>query len=160
MTKETWKRIIAGIIALVVLVAVILYISDQPVTQGATNLTSLELSEDLSVGDDVSITGDLASGMFIATASQLTPSNNDTLTIAASFNVINSSGDITITLGTTNAVAGQLVWLYGDDAHTVLIADTNILTSDGNALSIGQYDAVEMIFNGTKWVELLKIANQ
>jgi hypothetical protein len=49
--------------------------------------------------------------------------------------------------------------LYGDDAHNILIADTNLLSSTGSALTVGQYDVCALIFNGTAWVELYLLAD-
>lgn len=91
---------------------------------------------------------------------KITPTSGSTLTPTHTFYEVNSAGAITMTLGTTGAVAGQLLYLYGDDNYTVTINDTNIRSSDGNAVAIGQYDMVVWIFEDTEWIELLKIANQ
>jgi hypothetical protein len=131
-----------------------LYLADAPMAQGATNFDSLVLSSDLTVGGNATI-----AGTTVNTVSSITPANGSTLTVSSAFYQVNSSGNVTITLGTTGAVSGQIVYLYGDDANTVLIADTNVRTSSGGALSLGQYDIAGFIFNGTDWIELFLLAN-
>ncbi len=123
-----------------------------------TNLTDLVLSGTLAVTGASTFTGATTSGITILTATALTPATGSTLTPTASFYIIHTTGNITMTLGTT-ATAGQVIYLYGDDANTITINDTNILTHDGAALSIGQYDMVGMIYMGTKWVQFFEVAN-
>jgi hypothetical protein len=65
-----------------------------------------------------------------------------------------------VTLGTTGAVAGQVVWFYGDDANTVTFADTNLRSHDGAALTMGQYDLVGLIYSGAAWIQAVELANQ
>lgn len=106
-------------------------------------------------GGVLDVQGKLDYGM-----ASITPGNGSTLNPAVGFYEVNSAGAVTITLGTTDVVAGQWVWLYGDDANTVTIADTNIRTHDGNALALGQYDLIGMIFDGTAWIQAVELANQ
>ena len=136
---------------------------------GATSLgDTLDVTGATSLGDALDVTGatSLSStlnvtdtstfdGEFIFTKQEITPTTGSTLTPTATFYIINTSGAVTITLGTTGAVAGQLLILYGKDANNVTIADTDILTTTGNALVIGQYDIAVFVYNGTAWVELL-----
>jgi hypothetical protein len=140
---------------------------------GATSLGStLDVTGASSLSSTLGVTGaaTLASTMSVAdkatfsgetvfASSAITPTTGSTLTAAATFYVVNSSGAITMTLGTTNATTGQMLMLYGDDANTVTINDTNLLSTTGSALSLGQYDMIVLIFNGTKWVEWLLAAD-
>ncbi len=89
----------------------------------------------------------------------ISPATGSTLTPTYSVYKIDTSAAITMTLGTTGAVSGQLLILYGDDNYTVTINDTNLLSTTGNALSVGQYDVAVFIFNGSKWVEWLLAAD-
>lgn len=98
-------------------------------------------------------------GAMKYTATAWTPTAGETLTAAATYYTVNSSAAVTITLGTTGAAAGQLLILVGDDANTVTINDTNLLSADGNAIDFGQYDVVMLVFNGTKWALIAKSAN-
>ena len=72
---------------------------------------------------------------------------------------LDSSGAISMTL-TACSNDGQPLVLIGDDANTVTVNDSNIRTSDGNALTVGQYDIIVMMCQDTEWLEWLKIANQ
>ncbi|RPI64649.1 MAG: hypothetical protein EHM48_00415 [Planctomycetaceae bacterium] len=114
----------------------------------------------LNFNDSATVTGDLTvngEGIYASTA--ITPSNLSTVTPAVSFYTINSSTNVTITLGTSGATVGQMLILYGDDANTVTIADTNIRTSSGAALTLGQYDVVIFIYAGGAWIEISISAN-
>jgi hypothetical protein len=108
-----------------------------------------------SLGDKATFSGEVVYG-----ATPVTLTAGLTVNPASSYYVVSSSAAVSMTLGTTGATAGQLVFLYGDDANTVTVNDTNILTTDGNAVTFGQYDIVGFLFNGTSWVHLWKSANQ
>lgn len=171
MTKsEFWK-----LISVIVVIALVTFVGvrfptgqqdDESTQLGMTNLTALTLDETLNVTGATSLSSTLDvddassfDGEFIFTKQEITPTTGSTLTPAATFYIINTSGAITITLGTTGAVAGQLLMLYGDDNNNITVADTNILTTTGNALVIGQYDIALFVYNGTAWVELLLAAD-
>jgi hypothetical protein len=124
----------------------------------------LTLSDDLTVAGDAAITGDAAvtgdttlSGLAIFDAADLTVANT-TLTPAASAYHLDSAGATTLTL-TACANNGQLLILFGDDANTITLADSNIRTTDGNALSIGQYDLCLLVCYDTEWIELALAAD-
>jgi hypothetical protein len=118
----------------------------------------LTLSDDLTVGDDAAVTGDTTlSGLSIFDATDLTVANT-TLTPAASAYHLDSAGATTLTL-TACANNGQLLILFGDDANTITLADSNIRTTDGNALSIGQYDLCLLVCYDTEWIELALAAD-
>ena len=72
---------------------------------------------------------------------------------------LDSSGAISMTL-TACSNDGQPLVLIGDDANTITVNDSNIRTSDGNALTVGQYDIIVMMCQDTEWLEWLKLANQ
>ena len=167
MTKsEFWK-----LISVIIVIALVTFVgvrfpteqqNDESAQLGMTNLTALTLDETLDVTGATSLSSTLNvtdtstfDGEFIFTKQEITPTTGSTLTPTATFYIINTSGEVTITLGTTGAVAGQLLILYGKDANNVTIADTDILTTTGNALVIGQYDIAVFVYNGTAWVELL-----
>jgi hypothetical protein len=65
---------------------------------------------------------------------------------------------VTVTLAAP-AVTGQVLYLYGDDNQTITVADSNIYSTDGNAVTLGQYDIVEFLSIGDKWVHVAKSAN-
>lgn len=126
-----------------------------------------------TIADAASVTGAFAasstgsfadkltmSGETVFATSVITPADASTLTPAATFYTINSAGAVTVTIGTSGATAGQMVFLYGDDANTVTIADTNLRSHDGAALTMGQYDLIGLMFSGTDWIQIIELANQ
>ena len=52
-----------------------------------------------------------------------------------------------------------MLYLYGDDANTITINDTNIRSTDGSAVTIGQYDIVEFMSSGAEWIHVAKSAD-
>jgi hypothetical protein len=113
-----------------------------------------------TVADIAEVTDDTTfdeSVIYASTA--ITPSNLSTLTVDKTFYIVNSSTNVTFTLGTSGAVAGQMLILYFDDNHSVIIADTNVRTTTGGALTMGQYDVVGWIYSGAAWVELYLAAD-
>lgn len=88
-----------------------------------------------------------------------TITDGETLTPTKTVYALDSAGGVTMTLA-ASASEGQLLFLVGDDANTITIADTNIRSSDGNAITLGQYDAAAFVYQDSEWIELLKIANQ
>jgi hypothetical protein len=98
-------------------------------------------------------------GGLILTSTEITPTAGQVVTPTAGLYVVNSSGAVSITLGTP-AAAGVVVNLYGDDANTVTINDTIIRSTDGNAITFGQYDLVQLISTATEWIAVAKSVNQ
>jgi len=98
-------------------------------------------------------------GNLKLTAADITPTAGQTITPAYGMYVVNSSGAVSMTLAAP-AAAGQILYLYGDDANTVTVNDTNIRSTDGNAVTFGQYDLVEFVSSATEWIHLAKSANQ
>jgi len=120
-------------------------------TENTTNLTNLVLSEDLWVTQLI-----IPDNYDYSPAATPEEVNLDP---AYTFYNITPAAAITITLLTTSAVAGQLLIIYNTANYNLLIPDTNILTSTGSALTLGQYDIVGWIYNGSKWVEMFLLAN-
>jgi hypothetical protein len=85
---------------------------------------------------------------------------NENLTPASSCYVVavSTSVNADYTLQTTGMVTGTLLHIVQIGAGTLVITDTNVLTSDGNAVSHGANDASVWMFDGSKWQELLKLA--
>ncbi len=103
---------------------------------------------------DISLTGLLKPGFV-----NVTVTNGLVITPAYTIYALDSTGAVTLTLAAVGT-EGQLIYLIGDDANTVTVADTNIRTSDGNKIAIGQYDTVAFIFQDSEWLELSLSANQ
>jgi len=146
---------------------------------GYTHFDNLSTT-DLTVADDLTVTDDLSADAI--TAADLTASDDlvvtDDTTLSGFFNLDDtdltvttatitptvtmyhgdSAGNVTWTLPACS-VNGQLLVIYGDDANTITIADSNIRSTDGNAITIGQYDVVILICVDTEWNHVAKSAN-
>jgi len=123
------------------------------VTTGGATITAGGLT--VTAGD-VTITA----GLFLPTFADLAISDGDTITVTAvTVYGLDSAGEVTMTLAAcTNE--GQSVTLIGDDANTININTTNLRTTDGNALTLGQYDVIALICQDSEWMHMYKSANQ
>lgn len=116
--------------------------------RGTTNLTDLAV-------EDLTLSGALTVGR-----ADITPTAGQTITPESSYSMytINSSGAVSITLAAPTQ-AGNILILYGDDNNTVTVNDTNIRSTDGNAVTLGQYDVVLWISTATEWIHVAKSAD-
>jgi len=80
-----------------------------------------------------------------------------TLTPTASYYAINSSAAVTITL--IDGSNGDFLTLVNLSANNAIIADTNIRTSTGSAITLGQYDVLLLLFTGTEWYQIALAAD-
>lgn len=114
---------------------------------------------DLLVAGDLEVdTSLVVDGLTLPSFADLTVTDGYTLTAAYTTYALDSAGAVTITLAATGT-EGQYLTLIGDDANDIIIADTNIRTSTGNALTINQYDVVMFVFQDSEWLELLLITD-
>jgi len=104
--------------------------------------------------------GDLtiSNGLFLPDAVDLLINDGDWLTptVGTVYN-LDSAGWVTMTLGA--CTEPQFLYLAGDDNFNIFINDVNIYTSDGNGVTIGQYDVVGWMCIDDEWLELFLIAN-
>ncbi len=125
-----------------------------------------------TVADDASVTGALGIDGVVTANSDLivddvfniddtayTLSGTQTLTPTASYYAINAGGILTLTLGTSGVAAGDILIISNASANNVNIPHTNMFSSTGAALDLGQYDVAAFLFDGTRWLELWLIAN-
>lgn len=97
-------------------------------------------------------------GLSLLSSTSITITSAMTLTPTANVYRLNAAGAVSMTLNAcTND--GQVLYLYGEDAQTITVNDSNILTHDGAAWSIGQYDIVAAICVAEKWVQIVELAN-
>ncbi len=108
--------------------------------------------------DDLAIEDVTSSGKLIQGSTAITVTNGATITPAYSVYNLSAAGAVTVTLAAP-AVTGQVLYLYGDDNQTITVADSNIYSTDGNAVTLGQYDIVEFMSVGSKWVHVAKSAD-
>ena len=88
----------------------------------------------------------------------ITLTAGQTVTPTYGLYILSATGAVSMTLAACNA-PGQQVFLYGDDNQTITVNDTNIRSTDGNAVTLGQYDMVGFMCSGTEWDHILKSAN-
>jgi hypothetical protein len=136
----------------------------QLTVQGYTTQTHSLLVLEQSDGSDklaVSDDGDLVFlGGVTVGATEASPSDGATITPTNAYALYNisSTGNLTITLAACST-DGEVVFLAGDDANDVVIADTNVRTSTGAALTLNQYDVAGFICVDTEWIELLLLTD-
>jgi len=106
------------------------------------------------------VVGDLtiSNGLTLPGFADETITDGEWLTPTVSVYGLDSGGNVTMTLG-AGCTDGQMLTLIGDDANNIVINDTNVRTSTGGALTIGQYDVVGWICMDSEWLELYIIAN-
>lgn len=150
---------------------------------GLTNFTNVEcedltvtddfaLTDDAAVGGDLTVTGAVDAdstanfagavtfqGLFYSSFANLTVTDGYTLTPAYTTYALDTASAVTITLDAV-AAEGQLLILINDDANATIIADTNVRSSDGNAITLaGAYDVVIFVYQDSEWLEIAKSAN-
>ncbi len=76
------------------------------------------------------------------------------LTPAASFYTLDPAEALTLTLTVNSANAGDLLFLTNVSTYTVTVSDTNVLTSDGSVVTMGQDAVAVFIFVGASWYEI------
>ena len=164
-------------------------IPDAPTARGTTNFTNLDLSGTLTVDGASTLTGALTmtgaidaastinaagtvaaegamtvagtttlSGLLVLSAADVTIEDSSTLTPTKTVYNMDSAGAVGTTLA-ASGVEGQLLILVGDDDNAITIADTNIRSSNGGTIAVGQFDVVVFVYIDSEWVELLLIAN-
>lgn len=114
----------------------------------------------LALTGDIALTGGLdLSGLLQTSFTNYTVTDGLTITPTVTTYALDTAGAVTITLA-ASADEGQLLILINDDANATIIADTNVRTSTGSALTMaGAHDILVFIFQDSEWLELLAIAD-
>lgn len=96
---------------------------------------------------------------FVSLTAQSTISVTDSsvLTPTGSYQPIQSGGAVTATLS-SGCTAGQLVNIVNLVAQDIVISETATSALSGNA-TLNQYDSLQLICDGTRWVELAQANN-
>lgn len=126
---------------------------------GDTSLVDATLSDDLVVASDSTLSGDLALGgdLKLTAQSVVTITNGATLTPLGSYQPLAAAGAVgfgSITVG----AAGSVLYLVNSVNQTITITDTGTLKLAGN-IALGQYDALQLISDGTNWVQVAPVGN-
>jgi hypothetical protein len=90
-------------------------------------------------------------------ASSVVVTNGTTITPYASFQPLTSaSSAITynaISLITTSVPTGREIMLVNTTTPTLVFSDTGALALSGD-VSLGQYDMLKLLFDGTQWIQI------
>jgi len=101
----------------------------------------------------------VAAGVFAPSFANLTVTDGDTITPTVTVYAIDTAGAVTATLA-ASASEGQLLILINDDANATIIADTNLRSSDGNAITLaGAYDVAVFVYQDSEWLLIATSAN-
>jgi hypothetical protein len=127
-------------------------------------------SDDLTVTDQLVVQGDITlsddlTGVDLLTASKIRATKGTTQTITASapitsvatFQPISAAGNIG-TSAIAAGTAGDLLVIENIANVSIVITDENTTMLTGN-ITLGQYDTLSLIYDGTNWVQLTTANN-
>lgn len=153
LTKDQWKKVAYLVVAILVLAAnVFLGVKFPQPPEPAEEAELVPLGT--THFDDLQLTGLLQPGFADLAAT-------DGITITPEYTVyaLDTTAAVTVTLA-ASAEEGQLLVLINDDANATIIADTNLRSSDGNAITLaGAYDVVLFVYQDSEWLEIAKSAD-
>ena len=95
---------------------------------------------------DTTVAGDLT----LSAQTAITLTNNGVLTPVGTFQEVQEASAVTVTIATSGYDTGDVLIIENLSAYTVLITDTTRSASP----SLGQYDSIVFVFDGTGWVQL------
>lgn len=128
--------------------------TEQVETLGTTNFTDLELTGDLTVGDDATITGDLVvDDVFGIDELSNTDTGTTTLNPVSTYYQVAPVTVLTLTLGTTGVEVGDLLIVHNTVATTTTIVDTGA-TVGGSDVTLAANDLAVFIYGNSKWIEV------
>jgi hypothetical protein len=95
-------------------------------------------------------------------ASTVVVTNSTQITPYASYQPLSSStAAITynaVSLITSSVPTGRYIMLVNTTTPTIVLSDTSPLALSGN-ISLGQYDVLELIYDGSQWVQVGTVDN-
>lgn len=125
----------------------------------ASSGCEIELQSGATFDMQSGTTGDLdIGGLLQPSFADETITDGETLTPTVTVYALDSASAVTMTLA-ASADEGQLLILIGDDANNVLIADTNLRSSTGGALTLNQYDVAFFVYQDNEWIEIALLTN-
>lgn len=134
-------------------------ITDDVTIGGDAAITGAVTAADITVSDDLIVTDDTTlTSITTFAATNLTVTNGLTHTVTHSAYHLDSAGAVTMTLNAC-AANGQLLLLFADDANNIIIADSNIRTTTGAALTLNVYDVAMFVCFDTEWIQFLLAAD-
>ncbi len=143
------RTVLAAIVASVVVASVAFL----PVLAQISNFDNIVVSNDMVVGDDLTVTGLTRNVKSTA----ITVSNGSTVTPVGSYQPLTSAAN-TGTSAITVLSAGTVVYFVNTANTTITFTDTGTLKLSGNA-ALGQYDSLILLSDGTNWIEVSETNN-
>lgn len=107
---------------------------------------------DLLIGDDLNIADLIAS-----TYTTVTVTSGSTITPVGMYQRLTSAAN-TGTSAIANPTAGRLLILVNVANTTITLTDTGTLKLNGN-VALSQYDAVQLLGDGTNWIQIAPVGN-
>jgi len=103
----------------------------------------------------LSTTGDITSGddFLVSAQTVISPTDTATITPTGTYQPLSSAGAVTVALSASGYTAGSLLVLINTSNTTILISDTGT-TKASSAVSLAQYDAALLWFDGTNWIQI------
>ena len=119
----------------------------------------ITLENDETIGNNTNGLIDFGGGLIYNTTT-ITVTDGETITPTTYTGYrLNAASEVTITLAACSSDF-QPLFLYGEDAQTINVADSDIRTSDGNAIAFDQYDVVEWQCVNSEWNLVYEANNQ
>jgi hypothetical protein len=88
----------------------------------------------------------------------ITLADGFTLVPTATVQLVQSAGAVGGVVGTSGATAGQILYIVNKGSQNVVVTDTATCMLSGD-LTLGQYDSLTMVFDGTNWIEVGTVNN-
>lgn len=125
---------------------------------------ALYVSGEASVGGELTTLGDVTMAQGLGLSGVLNMGDvtyeltgTQTLTPTASYYVISPTAAVTVTLG--DGSGGDWLVLTNITSNDAVIADSNVRTATGGAITLGQYDVCTLLFTGVEWFLVSLSAN-
>lgn len=140
---------------------------DGGLTMDTNKFTVADTSGNTAIGGTLNVTGaaTAAAGLTISNgsarvndfvildaATELTITDGGVITPTGSYQPLTAAGAVTATIATSGVTTGTLLILINTAAQNILIQDTGNQVLAGDA-TLNQYDALELLFDGTRWIE-------
>jgi hypothetical protein len=126
---------------------------------GGCSLSPAPAPDEIEALGVTHFTGVSVDELFLPGFADETITDGETLTPTVTVYALDSAAAVTMTLA-ASASEGQPLILIGDDNNTITINTTNLRTTDGNAVTVGQYDVVMFVYQDSEWLHVAKSANQ
>lgn len=127
--------------------------ADITATDDVTATDDLVVGDDLTVTDDLSVGDDLnVADLIASTYTTVTVTDGSTITPTGMYQRISSAAN-TGTSAIANPSAGRLLILVNVANTTITLTDTGTLKLSGNA-ALAQYDAIQLLGDGTNWIQI------